>query len=84
MNCARRVGVGDLPRHRLLARIDDEMVVSKESPKFWREQHLLLAGMPLAACAKRQITLREQDADQLLGVQEDLISMTDAEATARD
>ena len=73
-----------MPRHRLLARIDDEMVASKKSLKFWREQHLLLAGTPLAVCAKRQITLREQEADQLLDIQEHLIGMTDAEATARD
>ena len=72
-----------MPRHRLLARIDDEMVVSKESLKFWREQHLLLAGTPLADCAKRQITLREKESDQLLDIQENLIAMTDDEATAR-
>jgi hypothetical protein len=59
------------------------MVVSKESLKFWREQHLLLAGTPLAACAKRQIVLREKEADQLLDIQEHLITMTDTEATAR-
>jgi hypothetical protein len=72
-----------MPRHRLLARIDDELVGSKESLKFWQEQHLLLAGTPLAACAKRQITLREKEADQLLDIQEHLIAMADSDAAAR-
>jgi len=72
-----------MPRHRLLAQIDDEMVQSKASIKFWREQLVLLAGTPLGACAKRQIALREHEADQLLDIQEHLIGMTDAEASSR-
>jgi hypothetical protein len=67
-----------MPRHRLLAQIDDEMVYSKSSLKFWREQHLLLAGTALAACVQLQITHRESEAAQLLANQEHLIGMTDA------
>ena len=72
-----------MPRHRLLAQIDDEMVHSKASLKYWRGELLLLAGTGLEACVKRQIAFREREAGELLDVQEHLISMTDAEATAR-
>lgn len=72
-----------MPRHRLLARIDDEMVLSKAALKYWRSELLLLAGTRLEACVKRQIAFREREADELLDVQEHLIAMTDAEAIAR-
>jgi hypothetical protein len=72
-----------MPRHRLLTRIDDEMVLSKASLKYWRSELLLIAGTRLEACVKRQIAFREREADELLDVQEHLIRMTDAEATAR-
>ena len=71
-----------MPRHRLLTRIDDEMVLSKASLKYWRSELLLIAGTRLEACVKRQIAFREREADELLDVQEHLIRMTDAEATA--
>ena len=32
-----------MPRHRLLTRIDDEMVLSKASLKYWRSELLLIA-----------------------------------------
>jgi len=72
-----------MPRHRLLTRIDDEMVLSKASLKYWRSELVLIAGTRLEACVKRQIAFREREADELLDVQEHLIMMTDAEATAR-
>jgi len=72
-----------MPRHRLLARIDDEMVLSKAALRYWRSELLLLAGTRLEACVKRQIDFREREADELLDVQEHLIAMTDSEATAR-
>ena len=72
-----------MPRHRLLTRIDDEMVLSKASLKYWRGELLLIAGTRLEACVKREIAFREHEADELLDIQEHLIRMTDAEATAR-
>jgi hypothetical protein len=71
-----------MPRHRLLARIDDEMVYSKASLRYWRGELLTLAGTGLEACVKRQIAFREHEADELLDLQEHLIGMTDVEATA--
>jgi hypothetical protein len=59
------------------------MVLSKASLKYWRSELLLIAGTRLEACVKRQIAFREREADELLDVQEHLIRMTDAEATAR-
>jgi hypothetical protein len=72
-----------MPRHRLLVRIDEEMVYAKASLKYWRGELLLLEGTGLEACVKRQIAFREREADELLEIQEHLIRMTDAEATAQ-
>lgn len=72
-----------MPRHRLLARLDDEMVQSKASLKYWRRELILLAGTRLEACVKRQIAFREREADELLDIQEHLTAMTDTEATAQ-
>jgi len=72
-----------MPRHRLLARIDDEMVLSKAALRYWRSELLLVAGTRLEPCVRRQIAFREREADELLDIQERLIAMTDSEATAR-
>ena len=69
-----------MPRRRLLARIDDEMVQSKAALKYWRSQLIPFAGTRLEAIVKREIAFREREADELLEVQEQLIAMTDFES----
>lgn len=72
-----------MPRHRLLDRIHEEMVTSKATLKYWRGELIILTGTGLEAIVKREIAFREREADELLDIQEQLIGMTDAEATAR-
>lgn len=59
-----------MPRNRLIARIDDELLQARESVKFWREQSLLLEGTELQLAAKRQVMHREADIARLLEAQE--------------
>jgi hypothetical protein len=67
-----------MPRNRLLAQVDDEMVLAKASLKFWQEQLLLLTDDELLACAKAQVRHREIDIEHLLDAQECLIGAGNA------
>lgn len=63
-----------MPRNRLLAQIDDELVHARASMKFWREQLLMLTGSQFEVAAKRQVMNREADIQRLLEIQEMLLS----------
>lgn len=62
-----------MPRNRLLARIDEELLQARESLKFWRDQILLLDDRELQLIAQRQIKHCEVDIRELLNAQELLI-----------
>ena len=59
-----------MPRNRLLARIDDELLQARESLKFWRDQMLLLENTEFQLAAKRQVMHREAEINRLLETQE--------------
>lgn len=59
-----------MPRNRLLARIDEELIQAQESLKFWRDQMLLLSESEFRVVAKRQVMHREADIRRLLETQE--------------
>ena len=40
-----------MPRNRIISRIDDELVIAKESLAFWRDQ-TFLADVSLRDCAR--------------------------------
>lgn len=66
----RRIGGLLMPRNRLLARIDDELLHARESLKFWRDQMLLLADTDYQVAAQRQVMHREAEISRLLETQE--------------
>ena len=49
-----------MPRNRIISRIDDELVIAKESLAFWRDQtfladiHCATALVQLSDCARRK------------------------------
>ena len=59
-----------MPRHRLLAQIDEELVQARESLKFWRDQMMLLDHTDYQFAAKRQVMHREAEIKRLLEAQE--------------
>jgi len=59
-----------MPRNRLLAQLDDEILEARESLRFWRDQMLLLERTEFQVAAKRQVMHREADIKRLLEVQE--------------
>lgn len=59
-----------MPRNRLLARIDEELVQAQDSLKFWRDQMLLLNDTDFQVAAKRQVMHREAEIQRLLETQE--------------
>jgi len=60
-----------MPRNRLLAQIDEELVQARVSLTFWQAQTLLLTEMPpLLAHAERQVAFREAEIKQLLEAHE--------------
>jgi hypothetical protein len=63
-----------MPRNRMILRIDDELVVAKQSLAFWREQ-TLLADSPLRDCARAAVKLRENEIAQLIEMQEALTGL---------
>ena len=69
------VGGCFMPRNRLLARIDEELMQARESLKFWRDQMLMLADTEFQLAAKRQVMHREADINRLLETQELLHSI---------
>jgi len=59
-----------MPRNRLLAQIDEELVQARESLKFWRDQIILLDQTEFQVAAKRQVMHREAEIKRLLEAQE--------------
>lgn len=64
-----------MPRNRLLARIDEELMQARESLRFWRDQMLLLSETDYQLAAKRQVMHREAEIQRLLETQEMLHSV---------
>jgi hypothetical protein len=61
-----------MPRNRLLAQLDDELLQARESLRFWRDQMLLLDSTEFQAAAKRQVKHREYAIKHLLEAQESI------------
>ena len=61
-----------MPRSRLLAQIDDEILQARESLRFWRDQMLILESSEFQVAAKRQVMHREAEIKRLLEAQESL------------
>jgi hypothetical protein len=59
-----------MPRNRLLAQIDEELLQARESLRFWRDQMLLLEDTEYQVAAKRQVMHREAEINRLLETQE--------------
>jgi len=59
-----------MPRNRLLAQLDEELLQARESLKFWRDQMILLDSSEFQVAAKRQVMHREADIKRLLETQE--------------
>lgn len=59
-----------MPRNRLLAQIDEELVQAQASLKFWRDQTILLDNSEYQLVPKRQIMHREAEIKRLLEAQE--------------
>ena len=59
-----------MPRNRLLAQIDEELLQARESLRFWRDQMMFLADTEYQVAAKRQVMHREADIKRLLEAQE--------------
>ena len=59
-----------MPRNRLLARIDEELLQARESLRFWHEQMLLIDSSEFQVAVKRQVMHREADIKRLLETQE--------------
>lgn len=59
-----------MPRNRLLAQIEDELVHAHASLKFWRDQMLLLSDTDYQVGAARQVMHREAEIARLLDAQE--------------
>jgi hypothetical protein len=64
-----------MPRNRLLAQIDEELLQARESLRFWRDQALLLTDTEYQVAAKRQVMHREAEINRLLEAQERLLGM---------
>lgn len=62
-----------MPRNRLLAQIDEELLQARESLRFWRDQMIFLADTEYQVAAKRQVMHREADIKRLLEAQESLM-----------
>ena len=72
---AKRWGLLLMPRNRLLAQLDEELLQARESLKFWRDQTLLLDNSEYQVAAKRQVMHREADIKRLLETQEQLLEI---------
>lgn len=64
-----------MPRNRLLAQIDEELLCARESLKFWRDQLLVLADTDLQLAAQRHVMYREAEIRRLLETQEHLLDL---------
>jgi hypothetical protein len=61
-----------MPRNRLLAQLDEELVQARNSLKFWRDQVLVLEDSDFQVTARRQVMLREAEIKRILEAQEHL------------
>ena len=59
-----------MPRNRLLAQIEDELVHAHESLKFWRDQILLLSETEYQVGAELHVLQHEAEISRLLKAQE--------------
>ena len=59
-----------MPRNRLLAQIDDELLQARESLRFWRDQIILLDDTDYQVAAKRHVMHREAEIQRLLEAHE--------------
>lgn len=66
-----------MPRNRLLAQIDEELVQAQASLKFWRDQMILLDNSEYQLVTKGQIMHREAEIKRLLEAQELIHSLGD-------
>lgn len=64
-----------MPRNRLLAQIDEELLQARESLRFWRDQTILLSESEFQVAARRQVMQREAEIQRLLETQEFLIEV---------
>jgi hypothetical protein len=70
-----------MPRNRLLAQIDEELLQARNSLKFWRDQVLLLSDTEFQAAARRHVMHREAEIKRLLEAEELLHNIGRGEAT---
>jgi hypothetical protein len=59
-----------MPRNRLLAQLEEELLQARESLRFWRDQMILLDDTNYQVAAKRQVMHREADIQRLLEAHE--------------
>jgi hypothetical protein len=59
----------------MLHRLDDELVLAKQSLAHWCEEKNILAETELRDCAARMVKLREAEIQQIIEVQEHLAGM---------
>ena len=64
-----------MPRNRLLAQIDDELLQASNSLKFWRDQMLLLENSEFQTAAQWHLNHREADISRLLETREMLYGL---------
>lgn len=64
-----------MPRNRLLAQLDEELLQARGSLRFWRDQMMLLDSNEFQVAAKRQVKHRELAIKHLLEAQEQLIGL---------
>ena len=64
-----------MQRVRLLVQIDHEIIEAKQSQAFWRDHSLLLIDTALQVCAKEQVEAYERVIQQLITIQERLLSI---------
>jgi hypothetical protein len=66
-----------MPRNRLHAQLDEELVQARASLVFWQAETILLASTPFLTFAERQVVLREIEIKQLLEAREALDGVPD-------
>ena len=67
-----------MPRNRLLAQLDEELLRARESLRFWRDQMILLDTSDYQVAAKRLVMHREAEIKRLLESQELLLDLSQA------
>ena len=67
-----------MPRNRLIAQLEQELVYAKSSLAFWQAQTILMTEDELLASIQTRIQHREAEIGQLLAAHEVLIRAPDA------